>query len=176
MNPQQKKVAVLMGSTSDEPVMQACLDALSYFNIPYEMHVLSAHRNPEKVADFTRDAENQGFHLGHLPEVVPVGSQHHAIIFRPALEYVRPTADGIITEAFGIALDLAMGQDCAAGHAQHMNERGVRLVQHDSEGEVRDRLNAGKLGAFPVPVLLRTLDIVEQVGTLTAFLRTEQPL
>ncbi|HEX9933651.1 MAG TPA: 5-(carboxyamino)imidazole ribonucleotide mutase [bacterium] len=55
------KVAVLMGSVSDEPVMKACTDVLDRFGIPYETHVMSAHRNPEQVGRFARDAESQGF-------------------------------------------------------------------------------------------------------------------
>ncbi|MBN1894457.1 5-(carboxyamino)imidazole ribonucleotide mutase [bacterium] len=58
---QQKKAAVLMGSVSDEAVMQECIKALDFFGIPCEKHVLSAHRNPDEVDRFSREAESRGF-------------------------------------------------------------------------------------------------------------------
>jgi 5-(carboxyamino)imidazole ribonucleotide mutase len=58
---ERKKVAVLMGSASDETVMQECIKALDFFAIPHEKHVLSAHRNPDEVDRFSREAESRGF-------------------------------------------------------------------------------------------------------------------
>jgi 5-(carboxyamino)imidazole ribonucleotide mutase len=55
------KVAVIMGSSSDEPVMKKCIDYLNYFNIPHEMHVMSAHRNPDVVHEFAVHAEKNGY-------------------------------------------------------------------------------------------------------------------
>ena len=57
------KVAVLMGSLSDEPVMKKCLDYLEFFGISYEVHILSAHRNPEKVDAFASNAESRGIQV-----------------------------------------------------------------------------------------------------------------
>jgi len=56
-----KKVAVMMGSDSDLPVVEKALDALKEFEIPFEVHVYSAHRTPEQVKDFTQSAEANGF-------------------------------------------------------------------------------------------------------------------
>ncbi len=53
-------VAVLMGSDSDLPVMQACIDQLKYFKIEPEVHVMSAHRTPDIAADFAKSAEKKG--------------------------------------------------------------------------------------------------------------------
>jgi 5-(carboxyamino)imidazole ribonucleotide mutase len=72
------KVAVLMGSPSDEAAMKSCTDGLGYFGIPYETHVLSAHRNPDQVAVFARNAEADGVEViiagagmaAHLPGVI----------------------------------------------------------------------------------------------------------
>jgi 5-(carboxyamino)imidazole ribonucleotide mutase len=77
-NPFKFKVAVLMGSTSDETVMQSCIEGLDYFGIPHEVHVMSAHRNPEAVDRFAADAEKNGFGIiiagagmaAHLPGAV----------------------------------------------------------------------------------------------------------
>lgn len=56
-----KKVAVIMGSTSDLPVASKSVDALKSLGIPCEVHVLSAHRTPEAVADFAQNARQNGF-------------------------------------------------------------------------------------------------------------------
>ncbi len=56
-----KKVALLMGSETDRPLMEAALPYLEYFGLPHQVHVLSAHRNPEQVAQFAASAEGQGF-------------------------------------------------------------------------------------------------------------------
>lgn len=56
-----KKVAVIMGSDSDLPVMKACFTTLASFGVDYEAHVMSAHRTPDKAADFAKAAAPQGF-------------------------------------------------------------------------------------------------------------------
>ena len=55
------RVAVLMGSEKDLPAMQPCLDILSAFGIEHEVHVMSAHRTPDRVARFAREARGAGF-------------------------------------------------------------------------------------------------------------------
>ena len=72
------KVAVLMGSSSDESVMQHCIQFLEYFDIPREVHIISAHRNPDKLIAFTQsiDERNIGVVIAgagmaaHLPGVL----------------------------------------------------------------------------------------------------------
>ena len=72
------KVAVLMGSASDEAVMKDCEDGLSYFGIPCEKRILSAHRHPDEVAAFAKQAEKNGIEVviagagmaAHLPGVI----------------------------------------------------------------------------------------------------------
>ncbi|MGN1128618.1 MAG: 5-(carboxyamino)imidazole ribonucleotide mutase [Candidatus Flemingiibacterium sp.] len=56
-----KKVAVIMGSDSDLPVVQKCLDQLKKFDIPYEAHVISAHRTPRQAERFASTAKDNGF-------------------------------------------------------------------------------------------------------------------
>jgi 5-(carboxyamino)imidazole ribonucleotide mutase len=53
-------VVVLMGSSSDLPVLEPCLDVLKGLEIPFEVRVLSAHRTPQETADYVRDAEDRG--------------------------------------------------------------------------------------------------------------------
>jgi phosphoribosylamine--glycine ligase len=54
-------VAILMGSESDLPRMEGASQVLKELEIPFVVHVMSAHRTPEKVADFTQKAEQNGF-------------------------------------------------------------------------------------------------------------------
>ena len=56
-----KKVAVIMGSDSDWPVVKAACQQLDAFGIPYETHILSAHRSPVAAADFAKNARANGF-------------------------------------------------------------------------------------------------------------------
>ena len=56
-----KKVAVIMGSDSDWPVVQGACAQLKEFGIPYEAHILSAHRTPAAAAEFARGARANGF-------------------------------------------------------------------------------------------------------------------
>ena len=56
-----KKVAIIMGSDSDLPVVQKAADTLRAFDVPYEMHVYSAHRTPEQARDFSVNARKNGF-------------------------------------------------------------------------------------------------------------------
>ncbi|RDH87166.1 MAG: 5-(carboxyamino)imidazole ribonucleotide mutase [endosymbiont of Seepiophila jonesi] len=53
-------VAVLMGSDSDLPVMQATLEVLGSLGIPYEVKITSAHRTPEVTHDYVKDADDRG--------------------------------------------------------------------------------------------------------------------
>ena len=56
-----KKVAVIMGSDSDWPVVKAACTQLKDFGIPFEAHILSAHRTPAAAAEFARSARANGF-------------------------------------------------------------------------------------------------------------------
>ena len=56
-----KKVAVIMGSDSDWPVVKGAVEQLKKFGIPYEAHILSAHRTPAAAAEFAKSARANGF-------------------------------------------------------------------------------------------------------------------
>ncbi len=56
-----KNVAILLGSDSDFGVMSKAVSVLKEFDIPVEVHVYSAHRTPEKVAEFATNAKDNGF-------------------------------------------------------------------------------------------------------------------
>ena len=56
-----KKVAVIMGSINDLPVVQPAIDLLKEFSIPCEAHVYSAHRTPKEASEFAASAREKGF-------------------------------------------------------------------------------------------------------------------
>ncbi|MGN0634988.1 MAG: 5-(carboxyamino)imidazole ribonucleotide mutase [Acutalibacteraceae bacterium] len=56
-----KKVGIIMGSDSDLPIIRKATDVLCAFDIPFEVHVFSAHRTPEQAKAFAAGAEENGF-------------------------------------------------------------------------------------------------------------------
>ncbi len=56
-----KKVAVIMGSDSDFPVVSKAIKKLKEFDVPYEVHVMSAHRTPDAAIEFSQNAKQNGF-------------------------------------------------------------------------------------------------------------------
>ncbi|MBR9844707.1 MAG: 5-(carboxyamino)imidazole ribonucleotide mutase [Algicola sp.] len=72
------KVAIIMGSKSDLPVMQDAIDILKEFKIEVEVDIVSAHRTPEKLFDFSKHAHTRGINViiagaggaAHLPGMV----------------------------------------------------------------------------------------------------------
>lgn len=71
-------VSIIMGSTSDLPVMEKAAEILNSFRIPFEMNALSAHRTPEEVEKFSKGAAARGLKViiaaagmaAHLPGVI----------------------------------------------------------------------------------------------------------
>ncbi len=72
------KVAIIMGSTSDLPVMQEAVDILKGFDIEVEVDIVSAHRTPDKLFDYGKNAHTRGFAViiagaggaAHLPGMI----------------------------------------------------------------------------------------------------------
>ena len=56
-----KKVGIVMGSDSDLPVVRKAVDTLKSFDIPFEIHVYSAHRTPEEAREFAMNARKNDF-------------------------------------------------------------------------------------------------------------------
>lgn len=73
-----KKVGIIMGSTSDLPIMQEAIDILKRFDIEIEVDIVSAHRTPEKLFDYGKNAHTRGFAViiagaggaAHLPGMI----------------------------------------------------------------------------------------------------------
>ncbi|NQV76736.1 MAG: 5-(carboxyamino)imidazole ribonucleotide mutase [Lutibacter sp.] len=72
------KVGIIMGSISDLPIMQQAIDILQSFNIETEVDIVSAHRTPEKLFDYSKNAHTRGISViiagaggaAHLPGMV----------------------------------------------------------------------------------------------------------
>lgn len=79
---EQKKVAVIMGSDSDFPVVSAAVKKLKSFGVPVETHVMSAHRTPQAASAFSASAEAENFGViiaaagkaAHLAGVLAAGT------------------------------------------------------------------------------------------------------
>ena len=75
---QQPRVSIIMGSDSDLPVMKPAADFLESLNIPFELTIVSAHRTPDRMIDFARNAHKRGIQVivagaggaAHLPGMV----------------------------------------------------------------------------------------------------------
>ena len=71
-------IAIIMGSTSDLPVMQEAIDALDELGLAYEVDIVSAHRTPKKLMDYGQNAHKRGIKAiiagaggaAHLPGMV----------------------------------------------------------------------------------------------------------
>ena len=72
------KVGIIMGSKSDYPVMKEAEDVLKEFNVDYEINIVSAHRTPEKMMNYSKNAHERGINViiagaggaAHLPGMV----------------------------------------------------------------------------------------------------------
>ena len=92
------KVSIIMGSTSDLPVMEGAAKVLNELKVPFEMHALSAHRTPEKVEEFAKTASSRGIRViiagagmaAHLPGVI-ASMTHIPIIGVP----IKSSLDGM---------------------------------------------------------------------------------
>lgn len=56
-----KKVAIIMGSDSDLPIVEKAVSVLKEFNVEYSVHVYSAHRTPQEAVEFTKNAKKNGY-------------------------------------------------------------------------------------------------------------------
>ena len=95
MSVNQKKVAVLLGSKNDMDYIEGAKEMLERFKIPYEVLVMSAHRTIDKVVEFSKGAEENGFGViiacagmaAHLPGVIA------AKTLLPVIGVPLPTSD-----------------------------------------------------------------------------------
>ena len=163
-----KKVAVIMGSDSDFPVVAPAIKRLKSFGIPVEVRVMSAHRTPDAAADFSKNAKAEGFgviiaaagkaaHLGGvlaahttLPVIgIPVKSSTldglDALLATVQMPSGIPVAtvaiDGADNAAILAAQMLALSDDTIAAQLEQMKvdmEEGVRRKNEALQAKVAE--------------------------------------
>jgi 5-(carboxyamino)imidazole ribonucleotide mutase len=151
-------VGVIMGSDSDLPVMQGALDVLDQFGVSYEVRIVSAHRTPEVMFDYGREAAARGLQViiagaggaAHLPGMlaaktilpvigVPIPTQHLggmdsllSIVQMPRGIPVATVAIGNATNAGLLAAAiLALSDADLAGRLEAWRARQTALVMED---------------------------------------------
>ena len=100
-----KKVAVIMGSDSDLPVVRKAIDILREYGVPMEAHVFSAHRCPAEAAEFARNARNQG--IGVI--IAAAGKAAHlagAIAANTTLPVLIAPSDALVHKCLTIIVDV----------------------------------------------------------------------
>ena len=149
-----KKVALVMGSDSDLPIVEKAVDTLRQYGVPFQAHVFSAHRCPEQAAQFARNARADGVgviiaaagkaaHLAGaiaanttLPIIgIPIKSSLDGIdallstVQMPSGIPVATVAiDGAVNAALLSVEILALGDDALAGKLAEARAEGTRKV------------------------------------------------
>ena len=156
-----RKVAIIMGSDSDMPVVKGAAEKLSALGIPYEMRVMSAHRTPDMVSEFARTAHENGTGViiaaagkaAHLAGVIAA----HTVLPVIGIPIKSSTLDGldallstvqmpsgvpVATVAIGGAENAALlavqmmgieDQALAAALAQHKKDMAEKVMMKDKK-------------------------------------------
>ena len=140
-----KKVAIIMGSDSDLPIVQKAADSLKEYGVPYEMRVMSAHRCPEKVAEYSRRAEENGIGViiaaagmaAHLAGAIAANTTL-AVIGIP----VKSTLEGM--DALLATVQMPSGIPVATVGINNAKNAAILAVQMLalSDGELSEKLKA----------------------------------
>lgn len=151
------KVGVVMGSTSDLPVMQDAIDILKKFDISVHVDVVSAHRTPEKMLSFGQSAHENGFNViiagaggaAHLPGMlasltplpvigVPVKSRNSIDGWDSILSILQmPNGVPVAT----VALDAAKNAGLLAVQILGATDADLALQMHDYKQKMKEKVN-----------------------------------
>jgi 5-(carboxyamino)imidazole ribonucleotide mutase len=161
-----KKVAVVMGSNSDLPVMQEAIDLLKEFGIPVDVDIVSAHRTPEKMFSFGKNAHENGYAViiagaggaAHLPGMlaslsplpvigVPIKSRNSIDGWDSVLSILQmPGGVPVATVALNGAKNAGLlAAQIIGSHEQEMLNKllaykeGLRLKVIDSADQIRKK-------------------------------------
>jgi 5-(carboxyamino)imidazole ribonucleotide mutase len=153
------RVAVIMGSQSDWPVMRDAVTILEEMQIPCDVHVLSAHRTPDRMAEFARNAEDQGYAAiiagaggaAHLPGMtaayttvpvigVPIASKSVGGLDSLLSIVQMPGGIPVATVAIGQARNAGI----LAAEIIGISEPAVRARLRDYRGQLRDEVIASE--------------------------------
>src|SRR3954453_20789164 len=128
-----------MGSDSDWPVMEAATQALAEFDVPYEVSVVSAHRTPQRMLDYARDAAGRGLRViiagaggaAHLPGMVASATVLPVIGVPVPLKYL----DGLDSLLSIVQMPAGVpGGTVSGGGARNAGLLAVRILAASDEG------------------------------------------
>lgn len=155
-----RKVGVIMGSDSDLPIVKKAIDTLKAFDVPYEVHVYSAHRTPEQARDFSVNARENGFgaiiaaagkaaHLAGaiaanttLPVIgIPIKSSAlegmdallSTVQMPPGMPVATVAIDGAVNAAL-LAMQILAVEDCALAEKlnRHREDASKKVLEKDA--------------------------------------------
>jgi len=143
-----KKVAVLMGSDSDLPIVKGAINTLKSFGIPVEVHVMSAHRTPQIACDFSASARANGFgaiicaagKAAHLAGIIAA----HTTLPVIGIPIKSSTLDGL--DALLATVQMPKGIPVATVAIDGADNAGILAVQMlaISDDELNNKLEAMK--------------------------------
>jgi 5-(carboxyamino)imidazole ribonucleotide mutase len=166
------RVGIVMGSDSDWPVMEAAADALKEFGVPFEADVVSAHRMPDEMLGYGRDAADRGLSViiagaggaAHLPGMlasvtalpvigVPVPLEHLdgmdsllSIVQMPAGVPVATVGVGNARNAGLLAVRILAASDADLRQRMLDFQADLRQTAHEKGKKVRSSSGGRKLG------------------------------
>lgn len=155
-----RKVGIIMGSDSDLPIVKKAIDTLKSFDVPYEVHVYSAHRTPVQARDFSMNARANGFgaiiaaagkaaHLAGaiaanttLPVIgIPIKSSNmegldallSTVQMPPGMPVATVAIDGAVNAAL-LAMQILAVEDCALAEKlnKHREEASKKVLEKDA--------------------------------------------
>lgn len=155
-------VSIIMGSDSDLPVMQAAADILQEFGVPFEISIVSAHRTPERMFEFAKNAHKRGIRAiiagaggaAHLPGMVaslsplpvigvPVKSRNSIDGWDSVLSILQmPGGVPVAT----VALDGALNAGILAAQIIGSADEAVQTRIVDYKDGLRKKVEAKQLG------------------------------
>lgn len=156
------QIGIIMGSDSDLPIMQAAADCLHHFSIAYELTIVSAHRTPDRLADYAKTAYQRGLSIiiagaggaAHLPGMVasytalpvigvPILSRNSLSGIDSLLSIVQmPNGIPVATVAVGAAENAALlAVRMLAIHDKDLYEK-LTTYQKSLTQKVRDKAEA----------------------------------
>ena len=161
-------VSIIMGSTSDLPIMEKTAQLLNDFEIPFEMNALSAHRTPEEVETFAKNAEARGIIIAaagmaaHLPGVI-AASTPLPVIGVP----INSTLDGM--DALLAIVQMPPGIPVATVGINGALNAAILAVQMLSLG---DEQLAGKLKNYKKGLAKKIVDANEKLAQVKYAFKT----
>ena len=160
---QQPIIGVTAGSQSDQNVLQACYDVLSKLKIPFERRITSAHRSPELMASYAKEAEDRGIKVliaaaagaAHLPGMVAAFSRVVPVVGLPIKPSLGDGLDSLLsltnmprgTPVLTVGVNNAVNAALAAARIVAMwdNDLRGRLYAYAQEAETESRDNDQRL-------------------------------